>query len=801
MCIRDSAWGNPGFDVARYPGAFSRYTIEYSSDGSTWGSGNPGGAGLLVRVTDSFSAADGGQGVDILSGIEAMAFFDRFLMIEVSKTVQDLNGDGVPDAAEITGTDSADNLVGDATNDHIRGNAGNDTLLGGKGGDILNGGMGDDLLDGGADGTDAQGRKLMDVAEYAGAASLYTVTRNGDGSFTVSSTAEGKDTLTNIEGLQFNDRFVSLVQVTNEQDLNKDGVVDLIDIRGLDLTSVGDVIAPAAGKTAIAHHIAGGYGNDSLTGGSAADVIEGGAGNDVIDGAGGIDRAVFSGSYGNYTIGGADTATVTVTDNRPGSPDGTDTLTNIEELAFADKVMKLGVAVVTTKEVDTDGNQKVDTAYTTGTDGNDVVNFASSTLINFIDTGAGNDSMVGGAGADTFSPGSGNDTVVGGANAGLDAAGSPNVDSVLFSGAKADYTVKTLQTASFSVSGAVEVGDVVTITVGSVNLSYTATGTTLTALRTGLDGVIADAKASGTLASGVSVTSSLSGAGNGQIDYAVKTTDALAAVGAAASNGTHALAGSFAVGTDANQTGSSLKVASALGLTAGMFVGYSVTSGTSTTNYGPYKIASISGTTLSLTESLGASPGAGSVLTVTASNTDTTLAVGDVAYDRWFEVATKTGTIETDTLREVEQLVFSDRVMDLSFKTSEKAVFGMTGLTTVIQIQGTDLADVMRSSATNEIFIGGLGADHFVFADGSGNDEIRGFVAGNSGDLITLLLGTHDSDGINATGVDTATEALSKATQQGGDVLIDLGAGNSVRLTGVMLDDLRTSNFEVVAAF
>jgi hypothetical protein len=601
-----------------------------------------------------------------------------------------------------------------------------------------------------------------------------------------------------------------LIQVTNEQDLNKDGVVDLIDIRGLDLANVGDVIAPATGKTAIAHHIAGGYGNDTLTGGSTSDVIEGGAGNDAIDGGGGTDRAVFSASFASYTITYSTDGATWVTTNPggngvqvrvTGTPDGTDTLTSIEELAFSDKVVKLGAAaVVTTKEVDTDGNQKVDTAYTTGTDGTDVVNFSGSTLINFIDTGAGDDSMTGGNGADTFSPGAGNDTVVGGANAGLDAAGSPNVDRVVFSGAKADYTVKTLQSARFAISGAVEVGDIVSVTVGSVSVSYTATASTLAALKTGLDAAIGAAKVAGTLGSAVTVTSALS-PGDSQIDYMVKTTDVLAAVAATASNGTHSVAGSFAVSSDASQTGSSLKVASAAGLTAGMLVSYAVTAGTTSTSYGPYKIASISGTTLSLTESLGASPTAGSALTVVASNTDTSLAAGSVAYDRWFEVATKTVSVETDTLREIEQLVFSDGVMDLSFKTSEKAVFGATGLTTVIQIQGTDLADVMRSSSANEIFSGGSGSDHFVFTDGSGTDEIRGFVAGSSGDLITLLLGVGDSDGLNATGVDTTAEALARASQQGGDVMIDLGAGNSIRLTGVMLDDLRTSNFEVVAAF
>ena len=799
------AWGNPGFDVARYQGAYSRYTIEYGTDGTTWSDANPGGASLLVRVTDSFSADDGGTGIDILSGIEALGFFDRFLMLEASKTVKDLNGDGRPDNAEITGTDSADTLVGDFTNDVMLGGAGNDTMSGGKGGDMLKGGAGDDQLDGGEDGVDLQGRTLIDVAQFAGAASLYSITKNSDGSFTVVSTAEGTDTLTNIEGLQFSDGFSSLVQTTTSSDLNKDGVVDLIEIRGLDLTAVGDSIAPTTGNTAVAHRIAGGKGADALSGGSAADVFEGGAGNDSITGGLGTDRAMFSGQYADYTVTG--TTSVTVVDTRSGSPDGTDSLSGIEELVFSDKVVKLGTAVVTTTEVDTDSNQKVDTAYTTGTDGNDSagLDFSSSSLVQVVDTGAGNDSMIGGSAADTFTPGAGNDTVVGGANTGLDATGNPNVDRVVYSGAIADYNVHTLQSASVSLSGAVEVGDVASIVVGAVTVSYTATGTTLASLKTGLDAAIATAQAgsSPTLSSAVAVTSTLSSDGT-RIDYVVKSTDALAAVSASVSNGTHAVTGSFAVG-DANQSGTTLTVASATGLAAAMNVSYSVTTGSGTsavtTVYGPYEIASISGSTLTLSQSMGASPGAGATLTVTQDNTDTTLAAGNITYDRWFEVATKTGTVETDTLRGVEQLVFSDGSMDLSFKTSQKAVFAATGMTTVTQIVGTDLADVMYSSTADEIFSGGLGSDHFVFADKNGSDEIRSFTAGSSGDLITLILGNADVDGLNATGVDTASEALAKAAQQGSDVVIDLGEGNSVTLVGVLIDDLVAANFEVTRVF
>ena len=138
---------------------------------------------------------------------------------------------------------------------------------------------------------------------------MYSITKNSDGSFTVVSTAEGTDTLTNIEGLQFSDGFSSLVQTTTSSDLNKDGVVDVIEIRGLDLTAVGDSIAPTTGNTAVAHRIAGGKGADALSGGSAADVFEGGAGNDSITGGLGTDRAMFSGQYADYTVTGTTSVT------------------------------------------------------------------------------------------------------------------------------------------------------------------------------------------------------------------------------------------------------------------------------------------------------------------------------------------------------------------------------------------------------------------------------------------------------------------------------------------------------------
>jgi Ca2+-binding RTX toxin-like protein len=76
-------------------------------------------------------------------------------------------------------------------------------------------------------------------------------------------------------------------------------------------------------------------GNDALVGGAGQNVLNGGAGNDILDG-GGSDTAVYSGNRGSYRITRVDADTVQITDLRPGSPSGTDTVTGVQYFKFAD---------------------------------------------------------------------------------------------------------------------------------------------------------------------------------------------------------------------------------------------------------------------------------------------------------------------------------------------------------------------------------------------------------------------------------------------------------------------------------
>lgn len=155
----------------------------------------------------------------------------------------------------------------------------------------------------------------------------------------------------------------------------------------------------------------------------------------------------------------------------------------------------------------------------------------------------------------------------------------------------------------------------------------------------------------------------------------------------------------------------------------------------------------------------------------------------------------------TDQLVNIEQVVFSDAAVDLSFKTSKTAAWGATGLEVSTLFTGTALSDLMVSTAANEVFVGMSGSDHYVIPDAAGIDTIKDFLTGAGGDVLTLLLGIGDTDGLNGSGVDTVAEALAKGSQQGADTVFDFGAGNTVRLVGVTLNELTADNFEVMPSF
>lgn len=94
-----------------------------------------------------------------------------------------------------------------------------------------------------------------------------------------------------------------------------------------------------------ANVLSGFAGSDFLNGNAGDDTLVGGSGNDTINGGTGIDTVLLTGNFNNYKITyNSSTKAFSLLDNRSGSPDGTDVVSNIEFIQFADAK----VTVVTT---------------------------------------------------------------------------------------------------------------------------------------------------------------------------------------------------------------------------------------------------------------------------------------------------------------------------------------------------------------------------------------------------------------------------------------------------------------------
>ena len=103
--------------------------------------------------------------------------------------------------------------------------------------------------------------------------------------------------------------------------------------------------------TAAGDEIFGGNGNDTLYGNAGddflfgengSDLLSGGAGNDVIDGGNGQDSVLLDGNRADYHFSDGPDGAVIMRDLRAGSPDGTDRLSNMERVRFADGTFKIG---------------------------------------------------------------------------------------------------------------------------------------------------------------------------------------------------------------------------------------------------------------------------------------------------------------------------------------------------------------------------------------------------------------------------------------------------------------------------
>ena len=181
---------------------------------------------------------------------------------------------------DIKGSAFGDTVTGDSSDNELLGGDGNDLLSGGAGNDRLLGEFGNDLLQGG-DGDDLlDGGEGNDTASYQDATGAVIVSLALTGPQMTG--GSGTDTLVGIENL------------------------------------IGSEF------------------NDTLIGSDAANVIAGRSGDDLIDGGAGLDFAVFTQSLSEAIIVRTSATSLTVK-----LPDGTDKLTSIEVLQFADGSVQL----------------------------------------------------------------------------------------------------------------------------------------------------------------------------------------------------------------------------------------------------------------------------------------------------------------------------------------------------------------------------------------------------------------------------------------------------------------------------
>ncbi|PWW00622.1 Ca2+-binding RTX toxin-like protein, partial [Hoeflea marina] len=314
------------------------------------------------EIVDNEIRVESGQSIDF----ESQTGFD--VTVEVTDaggfshsetirlTVEDYNGSFTAGngGETATGTSEEDVLAGGAGNDVLGGGAGDDILLGNAGNDTLRGGAGDDAIHGAGEAPDVSMKSAgLDMASP----SSYIVTPDGvshsitrgykvivmDAAGNV--TAEGQfDTYVDPANAAAMVNFLngiadgSYVAIATFDEprgnvSTNPTVVAALERVGVDATTIVNLEYRSAFSF---------YGHIDASGAATeiASAYQPKTGTPVyIDTDAGTDTVVYSGNLADYSVSDLGNGIYQVTDNRPGSPDGTDTLHGIESLQFADQTL------------------------------------------------------------------------------------------------------------------------------------------------------------------------------------------------------------------------------------------------------------------------------------------------------------------------------------------------------------------------------------------------------------------------------------------------------------------------------
>ena len=150
----------------------------------------------------------------------------------------------------------------------------------------------------------------------------------------------------------------------------------------------------------------------------------------------------------------------------------------------------------------------------------------------------------------------------------------------------------------------------------------------------------------------------------------------------------------------------------------------------------------------------------------------------DAAVTVRLDLGTGTGGhAQGDTLVGIESVLGSEFGDELTASTAAASV-----------LQGLSGNDTLFGATASDKLVGGTGSDTFVFQLGGANDTISDFGAGSGvGDVVRIL-------GFG-TAVDSFSDVLSIASQDGANVLINFGAGDSLTLANIALESLVADDF------